>query len=156
MSSKKCHPVDEFVGQQLRNRRAELKVSQEQLANSVSLTFQQIQKYEKGLNRISCSKLYDFAQFLGTDIGYFFKGLDRIYRREPFYSYIANDDVGIAADSAANSYVAAPDGYVDGSTHSIVEEDVKTIVSAFAGIKKADLRKKVLSLLAALEQNVNP
>lgn len=55
----------------LRKKRQDLGVSQETLANVVDLTFQQIQKYEKGLNRISCSKLHDFAKFLKTDIKYF-------------------------------------------------------------------------------------
>ncbi|MDZ5761615.1 helix-turn-helix domain-containing protein [Lyticum sinuosum] len=68
------HPVDIFVGSKLRYLRRCLGMSQDILAKLVGLTFQQIQKYEKGLNRISCSKLYEFAKILGVSIQDFFDG----------------------------------------------------------------------------------
>ena len=69
------NPVDLHVGGRVRMRRKLLGVSQEQLADSLGLTFQQIQKYEKGANRISASKLWDIARFFKVDIDYFFQGL---------------------------------------------------------------------------------
>ncbi|PKV50805.1 transcriptional regulator with XRE-family HTH domain [Aquimarina sp. MAR_2010_214] len=67
------HPVDLYVGQQLRKKRNQCKISQEELAKSVGVTFQQIQKYEKGRNRISSSRLYQFAKLLDCDANYFFE-----------------------------------------------------------------------------------
>ena len=66
------HPVDIQLGQKLRARRVELGLSQEELANAIGITFQQIQKYERGINRISASRLHDIANSMNIDIGYFF------------------------------------------------------------------------------------
>jgi len=68
-------PVDVHVGQRLRLRRSIMGVSQTQLAEKVGLTFQAIQKYERGENRISASRLYQFAQILGVPVAYFFDEL---------------------------------------------------------------------------------
>lgn len=65
-------PVDVHVGERLRLRRTLMRMSQEQVADAVGVTFQQIQKYERGSNRISASRLYDIAQALGVDIPFFF------------------------------------------------------------------------------------
>lgn len=69
------NPVDVHVGLQVRLRRKELKISQEKLAEALGLTFQQVQKYERGANRISASKLYEIARTLQVPIGWFFEGL---------------------------------------------------------------------------------
>jgi transcriptional regulator with XRE-family HTH domain len=69
------HPTDLYVGSRIRFRRRTLKISQEKLAESLGLTFQQIQKYERGANRVSASKLQEIASSLDTSVGYFFEGL---------------------------------------------------------------------------------
>jgi len=69
------HPTDLYVGSRIRFRRRTLKISQEKLAESLGLTFQQIQKYERGANRVSASKLQEIASSLNTSVGYFFEGL---------------------------------------------------------------------------------
>jgi transcriptional regulator with XRE-family HTH domain len=69
------NPIDVHVGLQVRLRRKELKISQERLAEALGLTFQQVQKYERGANRISASKLYEIARALQVPIGWFFEGL---------------------------------------------------------------------------------
>ena len=69
------HYVDQHVGRRIRELRKRLGVSQERLADTLGLTFQQVQKYEKGANRVSASKLFDIAAALQTEIGYFFQGL---------------------------------------------------------------------------------
>ena len=68
------HPVDQHVGRQLRELRRRQGVSQEKLAETLGLTFQQVQKYEKGANRVSASKLFEVAQGLGVGIEHFFRG----------------------------------------------------------------------------------
>lgn len=75
MSDGAPNPVDVYVGQRLLIRRKLLKLSQLQLAELTALTFQQIQKYESGQNRISCSRLWDFAKVLGVEVNYFFEGM---------------------------------------------------------------------------------
>ena len=67
--------IDVYVGSLVRKRRKELGISQADLAKALGLTFQQVQKYERGSNRISASKLYEIADFLKRPIGYFFDGL---------------------------------------------------------------------------------
>ena len=69
------NPVDVHVGLQVRLRRKELKISQEKLAETLGLTFQQVQKYERGANRISASKLYEIARTLRVPMAWFFEGL---------------------------------------------------------------------------------
>ena len=67
--------IDVHVGQRMRTRRKMLGMSQEQLATALALTFQQIQKYERGSNRVSASKLYEAATSLQVPVSYFFEGL---------------------------------------------------------------------------------
>lgn len=69
------HPVDRHVGRRVSEKRISLGYNQSDLGRALGLTFQQIQKYEKGANRISASKLWDIARFFKVDIGYFFQGL---------------------------------------------------------------------------------
>jgi transcriptional regulator with XRE-family HTH domain len=70
------NPIDVYVGQRLRTRRTLLGLSQMTLADAIGLTFQQLQKYEKGANRITASRLYDLSQVLGVDVAYFFEDMD--------------------------------------------------------------------------------
>lgn len=68
--------IDRIVGQRLRWRRRELKLTQEQLGEKLGLTFQQVQKYEKGVNRISAGRLFEMSQVLGIAVNYFYEGVD--------------------------------------------------------------------------------
>ena len=70
------HPVDVVVGRNVKHRRRELGLSQTALGSKVGLTFQQIQKYERGANRIGSSRLYQFAGILEVPVSYFFEGVE--------------------------------------------------------------------------------
>lgn len=70
------HPVDAHVGKRIRHRRWMVGMTQQQLADKVGIKFQQIQKYETGMNRVSASRLWDIADALGVTIGFFFEGID--------------------------------------------------------------------------------
>ncbi len=72
------NPVDIHVGQRIRMRRLMVGVTQTQLADELGLTFQQVQKYEKGTNRVSASKLYAICKVLSVPPEYFFEGLPKI------------------------------------------------------------------------------
>jgi transcriptional regulator with XRE-family HTH domain len=70
------HPVDAHVGKRIRHRRWMVGMTQQQLADRVGIKFQQIQKYETGMNRVSASRLWDVAEALGVTISFFFEGID--------------------------------------------------------------------------------
>ena len=71
-----AHPIDVHVGKRLRKRRVALGISQTELSKHLGITFQQVQKYEKGVNRISAGRLFEMAQVLGITITYFYEGVD--------------------------------------------------------------------------------
>ena len=70
------HPVDVHVGKRIRHRRWMTGTTQQQLAESVGIKFQQIQKYETGMNRVSASRLWDIASALGVEVSFFFEGYE--------------------------------------------------------------------------------
>ena len=76
MSTKAPNPVDKYVGSRVRMRRIMLGMSQEKLGEALGLTFQQVQKYEKGTNRVGASRLWELSRVLGVPITYFFEGLE--------------------------------------------------------------------------------
>lgn len=69
------HPVDVHVGKRIRHRRWMVGMTQQQLAEKVGIKFQQIQKYETGMNRVSASRLWDIAESLTVPVSFFFEGL---------------------------------------------------------------------------------
>ncbi len=70
------HPVDVHVGQKIRHRRWMVGMTQQQLAGKVGIKFQQIQKYETGMNRVSASRLWDISVVLEVLVSFFFEGID--------------------------------------------------------------------------------
>ncbi len=68
--------IDQRIGQRVRERRIVMGLSQTELADGLGITFQQLQKYEKGNNRIAAGRLYDYAQLLGVRPEYFFEGME--------------------------------------------------------------------------------
>ena len=75
MNKRAPNPIDVHVGMRIRMRRLLLGISQEKLAQTLGLTFQQVQKYEKGLNRVSASRLYQITKALNESVSFFFDGL---------------------------------------------------------------------------------
>jgi len=82
-------PVDAHVGARLRMRRALVGMSQEQLGSAVGISFQQVQKYERGINRMGASRLYRFATLLYVPVSYFFDGMNG--HKEPAESSIKEE-----------------------------------------------------------------
>lgn len=77
MEESASHQVDIHVGGMVRARRKQLGMSQQSLGEAVGITFQQVQKYERGTNRVSASKLFEIARTLNVSPSYFFNGLDQ-------------------------------------------------------------------------------
>ena len=73
--SRRANPIDVHVGSRVRLRRMLLGMSQEKLGENLGLTFQQVQKYEKGINRIGASRLFDLSQVLGVPVQFFYEEL---------------------------------------------------------------------------------
>ena len=71
----RIRPIDQYVGERIRLRRTERGLTQEQLAEALDVSYQQVQKYETGANRISAGRIYEIARKLGVEVGYFFEGV---------------------------------------------------------------------------------
>ena len=104
------HPVDVHVGKRIRHRRWMNGTTQQQLAEQVGIKFQQIQKYETGMNRVSASRLWDISKVLNVPVSFFFEGLDA----QPAEEGASNDLPGdILTDKEAlellRSYYAIPE-----------------------------------------------
>jgi transcriptional regulator with XRE-family HTH domain len=127
ITSRRVHPVDRLVGQRVRMLRLNRGMSQTALANQLGLTFQQVQKYERGTNRISASKLVEIAKALDVDVAGLFQ--DAI---EP----------GATAAAAAAGFDDAPPTQVDVS-----------IVRLLSQIRNTSLKRRVLALLTAVVEN---
>lgn len=103
------HAVDVHVGKRIRHRRWVSGTTQQQLADQVGIKFQQIQKYETGMNRVSASRLWDIAAALGVDVAFFFEGLEG--------NLISKDHAGMPSDILSDkealdllrSYYAIPE-----------------------------------------------
>jgi len=141
-----AHPVDIHVGQKLRKIRLEKKMSQEELGMAVKLTFQQIQKYEKGYNRISCSKLYEFSNVLNININYFFDGITA----NNDDSYILENELNYIVQILSNQNNS--DEMIDSNNEGF-EEDFETFKSYFKNITRKAVRLKILHLMKALSIN---
>ena len=101
------HPVDAHVGKRIRHRRWMVGMTQQQLADKVGIKFQQIQKYETGMNRVSASRLWDIADALGVQISFFFEGLDpSVQVAEEFEGDILADKEAL---QLVRSYYAIPE-----------------------------------------------
>ncbi len=104
------HPVDLYVGKRIRHRRWMNGTTQQQLAEAVGIKFQQIQKYETGMNRVSASRLWDISKVLDVQISYFFEGLDDSVEESNAGGGVAGD---VLTDKEAlellRSYYAIPE-----------------------------------------------
>ncbi|TNE62838.1 MAG: XRE family transcriptional regulator [Alphaproteobacteria bacterium] len=75
LSARKADLIDKHVGRRLRDRRRVMDLSQQDIAGVLGISYQQVQKYESGLNRISAGRLYLLSHIMRTDVGYFYEGL---------------------------------------------------------------------------------
>ncbi len=82
MVIKRFGEVDDHVGRRVRERRREIGMSQGKLGNALGVSFQQIQKYEVGTDRVTASRLWALAKALDVDVGYFFEGIQKRAKRK--------------------------------------------------------------------------
>ena len=127
------HPVDIHVGRKLRERRSMLGISQQKLGKSLGITFQQVQKYEKGTNRMSSSMLFESADILSVPVAYFFEGI--------------NSNRG--KNKAANKNTLHEEKAGFESNQGLNKETLK-LIRYYYSIREEGVRKKVLSLIKSL------
>ena len=122
--TKKANPIDAQVGNRVRIRRMLIGMSQEKLGDLLGLTFQQVQKYEKGVNRIGAGRLFEIARILGVPIDFFYDGV---------------------ASSAENLASATPP-----VMEFVSSGEGLQLSLAFMKIKDPKVRKRVLDLVKSL------
>ena len=135
-SQKSPNPVDLHVGGRVRMRRRMLGVSQERLAEALGLTFQQVQKYERGANRVSASKLYDIARFLSVPIAYFFEGL-----ADPIEAGAGERESG-GSEQLVHDFLMTAEGL--------------ELAATFPRIQRPRLRRRLLDLVRTLVEDDEP
>ena len=130
------NPIDKHVGARVRMRRMLIGMSQEKLGEALGLTFQQIQKYEKGANRISASRLQQISEALSTPLAYFFKGAP-------------------VSEGAAQGGLAEADADQNYFGDFVMTSEGLSLNRAFARISDPKIRKKIVDLVNALADGGN-
>ncbi|MFL6839595.1 MAG: helix-turn-helix domain-containing protein [Bradyrhizobium sp.] len=135
MSTKAPNPVDKYVGSRVRMRRIMLGMSQEKLGEALGLTFQQVQKYEKGTNRVGASRLQQISEVLHVPVSFLFDG--------------------------GPSGVVAGNGFSEGSSPAYVSDFLATseglaLTRAFTRITDAKLRRSIVDLVEQIAAREGP
>ncbi len=128
MTKKAPNPIDKHVGSRVRMRRMMLGMSQEKLGDALALTFQQVQKYEKGTNRIGASRLQQISQILQVPVAFFFEGAPHLSE-------------GVVTDSLQT---APSPSYV---SDFLATSDGLSLTKAFMRIPDPKLRRRIVDLV---------
>ena len=128
------NPIDVHVGSRVRLRRTFLGMSQEKLGNAIGLTFQQVQKYERGANRIGSSRLFDLSRVLDVPVSFFFDDMP------PEISESTPGTDSELAEASTESYAADP----------LAKRETLELVRAYYQIDEPAVRKRLFDLAKAL------
>jgi len=130
IAKKVPNPIDKHVGSRVRMRRMMLSMSQEKLGDALDLTFQQVQKYEKGTNRIGASRLQHISQILKVPVSFFFEGAPNMP---------GHTGMGEAPSPAyVNDFLATSDGL--------------SLTKSFIKIKSSKLRRRIVELVEQMAE----
>ena len=129
MAKKAPNPTDKYVGTRVRMRRMMLKMSQEKLGDELGLTFQQVQKYEKGTNRIGASRLHKISHILQVPVAFFFEEAPNV-------------------SGQPKSTSSAPS--LDYVSDFITSSDGLRLIKAFVQIENPMLRRKIVRVIEAI------
>jgi transcriptional regulator with XRE-family HTH domain len=135
MSTKAPNPVDKYVGSRVRMRRIMLGMSQEKLGEALGLTFQQVQKYEKGTNRVGASRIQQISEILQVPVSFLFEG--------------------------GPSGIATVDGFTEGTSPAYISDFLATseglaLTRAFTRIPDAKLRRSIVELVEQIAAREAP
>jgi len=134
MSTKSPNPIDKHVGLRIRMRRNLLGMSQTALGDALDLTFQQVQKYEKGTNRVGASRLQHLAHIMQVPVPFFFDGLPNPAETD--------EDAPASSPSYFTEFLATSDGLA--------------LTKAFTRIKKPKVRRSIVALVEQLADGATP
>jgi transcriptional regulator with XRE-family HTH domain len=129
MANKTPNPIDKHVGSRVRMRRIMLGLSQERLGEALGLTFQQVQKYEKGTNRIGASRLQQIAHILQVPVAFFFEDAPREHGRQ-------DETRDVPSTSYVSEFLASSEGL--------------SLSRAFMRIQEPKLRRRIVDLVEAI------
>ncbi len=132
----RANSVDENVGSKLRQRRSLLGLSQERLAEQLGITFQQIQKYENGANRISASRLYELSRVLDIPVSFFFE------------NSVANE-----ARQATGFAESEQEGF-EGPEDVLQRKETLELIRVYYSIENPKLRKDLFKLVRSMAENL--
>ena len=130
------NPIDVHVGSQLKLRRIMLGLSQERLAEELGITFQQVQKYEKGLNRIGASRLWDLAQVLGVSVAYFYENIDENSKNK--------------SPRKISNQLILSDNVKEFDMSILLNKDIRELINAYIQISDPKVAKNVLNLVLSM------
>lgn len=127
MAKKAPNPIDRHVGSRVRMRRMMMNMSQEKLGDALGLTFQQVQKYEKGTNRIGASRLQQIAHILQVPVSFFFEGAP----------HVPGGHVAGMGEAPSPAYIS----------DFLATSDGLSLTKAFMRIKSGKLRRRIVDLV---------
>lgn len=154
-SASAAGPVDALVGARIRLRRTLLGMSQEKLGAALGLTFQQVQKYERGANKVGASRLYEMSRVLDVPIGFFFDDL------------MSDGQAGRGMAVSAHGFSEAPSGFGEGkniergharvkaAAFATLDELSQELLLAFRNISDARVRRQLVNLVKSMATPVD-
>jgi transcriptional regulator with XRE-family HTH domain len=131
-------PIDTHVGSRVRLRRTLLGLSQEKLGEALGLTFQQVQKYERGVNRIGASRLFDLSRVLDVPIGFFFDDMP---------GTVGSSGGGMMRPRLVGGFAEQQEGFEDDTLN---KRETLELVRAYYRINEPSVRKRVFDLIKSL------
>ena len=132
-------PIDAHVGARIRLRRTLMGMSQERLGEALGLTFQQVQKYERGVNRVGASRLFDLSRVLDVPISFFFDDMP-----EP----LASLNGGYSNTRSSSGFAEGQDGF--GTDEMLNRRETLELVRAYYRINEPAVRKRVFDLIKSM------
>ena len=136
------NPVDIHVGNRIRIRRNILGWSQEKLGDLLGLTFQQIQKYEKGMNRVSASRLWDFSVVLDAPISFFYDDMDKTVAKQSPRMF-SNPEAGVSLNEDLEVFNVDP----------MLKQETLELVRAYYKIQNRQAARHLFDLIVAMSKS---
>ena len=141
LQGREPHPIDIYVGNRVRLRRVYLGFSQDRVAKALGVTFQQVQKYERGGNRISASKLFEISVLLDVPVSFFFEGADDVMAE------------GIVKETAAQAKGGTELTNASQNGQGLMaKRETLQVITSYYSISDQPLRRGVLALMKSLSK----
>ncbi|MEZ5690345.1 MAG: helix-turn-helix transcriptional regulator [Rickettsiales bacterium] len=134
--------IDSYVGRKLKQRRTIMGLSQESVAKAIGVTFQQVQKYEKGSNAMNAMRLFEFSRFMNVPVAYFFDGVE---------AEISSNDSGKGKNKVASLSESEKTKFEYNNIAS--DRESLEVMKSFKRIKEPVIRKRLADLLRAIADN---